>query len=460
LLYGKYSDLVGGEFWYGNDRRDALECRLAASTVHVYDKKVCYSEAFTSYNDLNMTPAQVKTRGDQIFAEGVNHYVFHVSVHQPDLSPDIISPWFGMPLHRKNAWFSEAKSWIDYVRRCQYLLQQGRYVADVAYFMGEDAPMMAGSREPAIPAGYAYDFVNADVIMNRMRMKDGRFTLPDGLSYKLLVLPPGKTMRPETLAKLKTLVEEGGAIYGSAPERSPSLENYPACDARVQGLAGSLWSGKDEDAGKGRVFTKGGLDDVLKTLACNPDFADGGGLLWIHRKTADGDIYFVTNQENSRKQVAPVFKVDSGLQPAFWNPIDGTVAPCGLFSAEGAGVRVPMTLEPAESRFVVFSRTRRAHVAALKPLRCFRTRNESRLPRGRTWRMTSRLPTRKSPVLVELICRRRRCFPMDGRRRIWRGWPGLLSRGLPSTSKSLARPIGKRAPCWTLDRLLIWCGWC
>jgi hypothetical protein len=227
--------------------------------------------------------------------------------------------------------------------------------------------MMAGSREPAIPQGYAHDFVNADVIMNRMVMKDGRFTLPDGLSYKLLVLPPGKTMRPETLAKLKTLIEEGGTIYGAAPERSPSLENYPACDVRFQGLAGSLWSGKDKNTGKGRVFTKGSLDDVLKTLACNPDFADGGGLLWIHRKTADGDIYFVTNQENCRKQVAPVFRVDSGLQPAFWNPIDGSVTPCGLFSAEGAGVRVPMTLEPAESRFVVFSRTRRAHVAALKP---------------------------------------------------------------------------------------------
>ena len=367
LLYGKYSDLVGGEFWYDNNSLGALECRLAASAVHVYGKKICYAEAFTSNNDFNLTPAQVKTRGDQIFTEGINHYVIHVYVHQPDLGPGIITPWFGLPMHRKNAWFFEAKSWVDYVRRCHYLLQQGRYVADVAYFMGEDTPMMAGSREPAIPPGYAYDFVNADVIMNRMRMKDGRFTLPDGLSYKLLVLPPGKTMRPETLAKLKTLVKEGGAIYGAAPERSPSLENYPACDARVQGLAGTLWSGKDEDTGKGRVFTKGGLDDVLKTLACNPDFADGGGLLWIHRQTADGDIYFVTNQENCRKQVAPVFRVDSRLQPAFWNPIDGSVTPCGLFSAEGAGVRVPMTLEPAESRFVVFSRTRRAHVAALKP---------------------------------------------------------------------------------------------
>jgi hypothetical protein len=376
LLYGKNSDMVGGEFWFGTgDNLGSVECRLASSSVHVYGKNICFAEAFTSQNDFKRTPAQLKTRGDNMFAQGINHFVFHVYVHQPDDSANIITPWFGLPLHRKNAWFFEAKSWVDYLRRCQYLLQQGRYVADVAYFCGEDAPMMNGPLEPALPDGYSYDFINGDAIMSRLTIKDGRFTLPDGMSYKLLVLPPIKTMRPEMLAKLKSLVEQGGAIYGAAPERSPSLKDFPACDDQVRAMAASLWStpdkptaGASRQVGQGRVFAQGGLEAALRELACAPDLADSSGLRWIHRQTADGDIYFVANLSGSQQQVAPLFRVDASLQPAFWNPLDGSVTPCGLFSNEAGGVRVPLTLDGGESRFVVFAKTKRARVTGLTAL--------------------------------------------------------------------------------------------
>jgi hypothetical protein len=376
LLYGKNSDMVGGEFWFcTGDNLGSVECRLASSSVHIYGKNICFAEAFTSQNDFKRTPAQLKTRGDNMFAQGINHFVFHVYVHQPDDSSNIITPWFGLPLHRKNAWFFEAKSWVDYLRRCQYLLQQGRYVADVAYFCGEDAPLMNGALEPALPAGYSYDFINGDAIMNRITIKDGRFTLPDGLSYKLLVLPPVKTMRPETLAKLQTLVEQGGAIYGQAPERSPSLKNFPACDEQVRAMANGLWAMPDKGAprafrqvGLGRVFTQGGLEAALQALACAPDLSDGGGLRWIHRKTSDGEIYFVSNQLGTQQQLAPVFRVDAKAQPAFWNPLDGSITTCGLFSNEAGGVRVPLALEPGESRFVVFAKSDRVQVAGLAAL--------------------------------------------------------------------------------------------
>ena len=377
LLYGKNSDMVSGEFWYGTgDNLGSTECRLASSAVHVYGKNVCFAEAFTSQNDFKRTPAQLKTRGDNMFAQGVNHFVFHVYVHQPDDSSNIITPWFGLPMHRKNAWFFEAKSWVDYLRRCHYLLQQGRYVADVAYFCGEDAPMMNGPLEPALPPGYSYDFINGDAIMNRLTMQDGRFTLPDGLSYKLLVLPPIKTMRPELLAKLKTLVDQGGTIYGPAPERSPSLKNFPACDEQLRTLAASMWPAPAKDGasaaafrpvGTGRVQTRGGLEAALPEVGCRPDLIGGGTLRWIHRQTSDGDIYFVANTLGTRLQEAPVFRVDATSQPAFWSALDGSVTPCGLFefAVEAGGVRVPLTLDPGESRFVVFSKTHRAQVTGL-----------------------------------------------------------------------------------------------
>ena len=44
------------------------------------------------------------------------------------------------------------------------MLQQGLNVADVAYFIGEDAPKMMGAVDPALPAGRQFDFINAEVL--------------------------------------------------------------------------------------------------------------------------------------------------------------------------------------------------------------------------------------------------------------------------------------------------------
>ena len=99
------------------------------------------------------------------------------------------------------------------------MLQAGKHVADVAYFIGEDAPKMAGSQQPPLAAGHDFDYINAEVIENRLTVKGGRFVLPDGMSYRLLVLPPSSTMRPALLHKLRELVTAGGAVLGAPPAR-------------------------------------------------------------------------------------------------------------------------------------------------------------------------------------------------------------------------------------------------
>ena len=112
------------------------------------------------------------------------------------------------------------------------MLQQGNYVADVAYFIGEDTPKMTGTKDPGLPAGYSYDYMNAEVILERLSVEDGKFVLPDGMKYSLLVIPGHANMRPEVLAKLEELVAAGGTILGDKPEKSPSLQRYSACDRK------------------------------------------------------------------------------------------------------------------------------------------------------------------------------------------------------------------------------------
>lgn len=190
LQYGGQSDAIGGEFWTGNDI-EGMELRAASSAAHGYGKNIVHAEAFTSGGPMwNYHPGNLKKLGDWAATKGVNHFVLHVYIHQPyDTMIPGINAWFGIEFNRHNTWFSQSKTWIDYLRRSHYVLQQGKYVADVAYFIGEDAPKMTGIRHSELPEGYNFDYVNAEIIQ-RMKIVNGRFVLPDGMSYKLLVLPP------------------------------------------------------------------------------------------------------------------------------------------------------------------------------------------------------------------------------------------------------------------------------
>ena len=91
----------------------------------------------------------------------------------------------------------------------------------------EDAPKMTGIVEPELPKGYQFDYINAEVIECDLFVKDGLLTLPHGTQYRILVLPKLETMRPELLAKIGKLIEDGAVVLGPAPKRSPSGESFP-----------------------------------------------------------------------------------------------------------------------------------------------------------------------------------------------------------------------------------------
>ncbi len=359
LQYGGQADHVSGEFW-ATGELGSIELRAAASCSHIYGKPVTSAEAFTGGPAWTGHPYALKKRGDWAYTEGINHFVLHVYIHQPweERRPGM-SEWFGTEFNRHNTWFDQSRAWIDYLRRCHFLLQQGRYVADVAYFIGEDVPKMTGTTEPPLPPGYAFDYINAEVILNRLEVKDGRFTLPGGPSYRLLVLPPLKTMRPELLRKLRDLVAAGGAVLGPPPERSPSLENYPAADEEVRALAAELWTGCDEEGtpharfGNGQAFCDTDMEAALDALSTPPDVVAPEHILWTHRSTPDAEIYFLSNQNDQATSVAPVFRV-TGSVPALWHPDDGRIVETARYASAPHGLRVPLELAPRGSVFVVF----------------------------------------------------------------------------------------------------------
>jgi hypothetical protein len=350
LQYGGQSDEIGGEFWVNSDL-GGPEIRAAASAAHTYGKRTVWAEAFTGGPSFTNAPRDLKALGDWAFAEGVNQFVFHVAIHQPwdDKKPGI-NAWFGTEFNRHNTWFSLSRPWIDYLRRCSVMLQTGHHVADVAYFIGEDTPKMIGSCNPALPAGYDYDYINAEVIEKHLRVKNGRLVLPDGMSYRLLVLPDSATMRPAVLKKIGQLVAAGAAVLGPAPSRSPSLARFPTADAEVQSLAQEIW--QDD-----QVMTNLTLEQAFAKLDLSPAITLPADIRWKHRSDGRTDLYFLANPLPTTRTETISFRVHDRV-PELWFPETGKIQPLTDFHWRDGRLHVPVSFSPHGSVFVVFRKAR------------------------------------------------------------------------------------------------------
>ncbi len=362
LLYGGQSDEVAGEYWSEGTLGD-IENRAASSCGHIYGKSKIWAESCTAAgNPFGRYPYVMKQRVDRFFTEGINASLLHLVIHQLDTPEEPgLAAWFGNEFNRKNTWFEQLDLFTDYLRRCNYVLQQGRYVADAAYFIGEDAPKMTGECNPPLPEGYSFDYINADILKNHAKVKDGRLVLDSGMEYSVLVLPNQDTMRPEMLKCIEKFVKDGLTVVGPAPVRSPSLEGYPQADAAVREIASTMWTdgAKVTELGKGRVFASGTtMQEVFDAINLRPDLSVPAGEqmpLFIHRTLKDAQIYFIANPTEQAISINPTFRAAAGLQPQLWNPANGTVRTLPQFMpAADNGITVPVQLEPLESAFIVF----------------------------------------------------------------------------------------------------------
>jgi len=362
LMYGGQSDEIGGEFWSEGELGD-IENRAATSAGHIYGKNKISAESNTSGGPAySRHPAMMKQRTDRFFAEGINNTLLHVYIMQPyeEKNPGV-NAWFGNEFDRKNSWFSHMDLFTQYLKRTNFMLQQGLNVADVAYFIGEDAPKMTGITDPALPLGYQFDYINAEVIMRDMTVRDGLLTLPHGTQYRVLVLPKLETMRPELLAKIRDLVNEGACILGPAPKRSPSQQNQPEADKQVQQMAKELWGDLDGETIRERSFGKGmimsglSLEEVFDRIGLLPDckLPEDNSIHYGHRTMGGIEIYFLSNQTDQETVIRPEFRV-TDKQPELWEATSGTIRSLPAFEANAESTVVPVKLAPYESVFIVF----------------------------------------------------------------------------------------------------------
>ena len=214
-----------------------------------------------------------------------------------------------------------------------------------------------------MPAGYGFDYINADGLIHELNVTDGRITTKSGMSYRVLGLDPySQHMSLPVLRAIHKLVEDGAVVAGPKPTDDPSLADDQAEFKKLNDELFGDGTGV-HNVGKGTVYAGQSLTDVFNALKVAPDFdytkpETDTRILFAHRKLADGDLYFVDNRNDRDETVDAMFRV-TGKAPELWHPETGKSEPASYNIADGR-TTVPLHLEPWGTVFVVFRKATKA----------------------------------------------------------------------------------------------------
>jgi len=374
----RHADIPMAAMWM-HSRKDGpkltylADIKGAASVAHIYGQNLVAAESMTAaQNPWNYSPRDLKRIIDLEFVTGVNRPVVHTSVHVPvdDKQPGLSLFIFGQYFNRNESWAEMAKPWVDYMARNALMLQQGRNVADVGYFYGEEGPLTALYGDKVVsdaPKANAYDFVNFDALTSALTNDGNEVVTPGGARYRALYL--GGSSRKMTLAALERIaafVEGGATVVGLPPEGSPSLSGDPAL---YKQLVARLWPGGTQTSvGKGRVIASSDIDAALASIDVAPDFrfsgADGADIPFVHRKLADGDSYYLVNRKDRSEAIEARFRV-TGKAPELWHAETG-ISERVSYRIENNETVVPLSLASEESVHIVFRNPAVTNALAVK----------------------------------------------------------------------------------------------
>jgi hypothetical protein len=366
LEYYKHADVPMCEFWQPRTEAfvgcfDFKPVKPCVSAARLYGKPRVAAEAFTSFAlTWDEHPGMLKDVANMHLAEGVTHLVFHTYTHNP--RTDFLPPGtafgsgIGTPFLRGQTWWQHMPEFANYLARCSYLLERGRPVSDVLWYLGDELDHKPPQLAP-FPSGHKYDYCNPDILLHRLTVHDGQIVTPEGLRYRVLWLRECPRMLPETVEKVLALVQKGAVVVGERPQGLATLSGGAKADRRFRDAVRELWgegAAGERRVGKGRVFSGVELGAALARLAIAPDVA-GEGVVWCHRQTEDADWYFVAAPASRGFRGSLGFRC--GGTAEIWDPATGVTKAAGVMRREGGHSRVMLDLPPSGACFVVFRGT-------------------------------------------------------------------------------------------------------
>ena len=351
LDIGGKADIPMGEFWMN---RPITMVESAVSSAHIYGKPVISAESFTSNPEINWkgNPAMAKNSGDLAWTRGINEFMFHRFAHQANThtEPGMTMNRWGFHFDRTQTWWENAgAAWFKYIARGSHMLRQGYPVADLLIFIGDGTPNSTFGRndfEQPIPEKINYDNVNADVLINRINIKDKKLVLPERNAYKVLVLKNSHTLTLPTIKRIHEIAKSGVPVYGEKPERLAGYGNSDKDRKTFKTLANELAT---------LIKDQKDWDEVLREnkLSADMDIQGRTDISYAHRKTPHEDIYFFFNPDSIPYTFNVTFRVNKKI-PELWNPLDGSIKKMGQFTHSDSLISTNIRLNAGESVFVVF----------------------------------------------------------------------------------------------------------
>jgi hypothetical protein len=378
--YGR-SELMMSEFWSPSPHRpnppDRFFVKQASSAAHTYGKRLVGAEGFTTiglhWNDVPWSA--MKPSFDREFCAGLNLLFNHTFTCSPKEMGIPGQEYFaGTHFNPQITWWNEAAAVNQYMKRCQYLAQQAKFVADVVYYYGDHIPNIAGRKgdDPAgAMPGFDYDVLSEELLLSSLNVEKGRLWLPSGMKYRVLVLPDHQVLSFGALKKVDALVRNGATVLGTKPLRAVSLEGGAKGEATFKKLADDLWGSQNQvqdqkgtrKVGKGRVAWGMTARDLLLSSGiiqdvAFPDEPSGDGISWIHYRVGEADFYFLGEQQRKGRSTTAVFRC-AGRVPELWDAVDGSIRDAQSFKFVDGCTHVPLELDPYDSIFVVFRKASR-----------------------------------------------------------------------------------------------------
>lgn len=360
LTAGGQADIPMGEFWLDSDR---YMTESAVSAARTYGKPVISAESFTSWAALNwkVHPWLMKRAGDTGWIEGINEFMFHRFTHQanPHVAPGMTMGSIGSHIDRTQTWWlSAGKAWMKYLQRGQWLLRQGVPVSDLLVYVGEGTPhSLPGRSTVKLPDGYNMDCCDHPVLMQRIRVQDGKLVLPEGTAYAVLLLSNSKQMSLATLTRVKNLAQAGAVIVGPKPVEPIGYLERTTKQAEFRALADELWGdgSQAKSLGKGWIIHGDSWPTDVQAVRIEPDLIikDEPKANFIHRRIGPDDVYFIQNRDTHSRTLHCSFRVTDRI-PELWHADTGATERLAQFTQANGRTEVPITLDGHGSVFVVF----------------------------------------------------------------------------------------------------------
>lgn len=356
LFSNSFVDLPEGE---GDNWRAFSPSRWASSASHLYKLGVTSAETWTWLHSpaFRATPLDMKADADRFFLQGINQLIGHGWPYSP---PEIPQPGWSFyaagAFNDRNPWWPAMPELTAYLQRISYILRQGEASNDVAVLVPTDdiwsefVPGTDSVSELAektlskevisqiLGSGFNFDFIDAEAIDKI------------GIPHPALVLPNVERLPLATYQKIQQYAQHGGIVIATrqVPAKAPGLIEAPRDSAAVRAISKELF----EDTGArgffisdehqlGNVLVQRIVPDVL----LSPKTSEVG---FVHRALPSADIYFLVNASNQKISAQATFRTKK-RSAEWWDPFSAEI------SSAGAGPQITLSLEPYESRILVFS---------------------------------------------------------------------------------------------------------